>query len=77
MNEVPAKPIESGTIGSNVRTLREMKGLSQGQLAKAAGCHQPDVSDLEHGRHEPTISFLRRIAAALGVNLSVLMSENG
>jgi transcriptional regulator with XRE-family HTH domain len=75
MPEVSTKPVETGTIGSTVRTLREMKQLSQEELARKASCRQPDISDLEHGRHEPTIKFLGRIANALGVSISVLLSE--
>lgn len=69
------KPVECGGIGATVRTLRELKGMSQGELARRADCYQPDISALEHGRYEPTISFLRRIAGALGVSLPVLLAE--
>lgn len=70
------KPTKTGTIGATVRALREIRDLTQADLAKAAECHQPDISDLEHDRHEPSISLLRRIAKALGVSVSVILADS-
>jgi len=57
-----------------LRTLREEKGLTQAQLAKAAGTTQEYVAMLETGvRKNPTIETLKRLAKALGVPVTELL----
>lgn len=60
----------------NLRNLRKERGLTQEWLAKQAGLTQPYVAILE-GRYSrnPSLSTVRRIAAALGVTISELVGE--
>ena len=58
-------------LAQQVRKLREAQGLSQAELARRIGSTQPAVARLEAGGVAPTIETLGRIAAALGVELSV------
>ena len=51
--------------------LRIAKGLSQAQLAKLVGTKQPGIARLESGKTEPKLSFLRRVAEALGYRLEI------
>lgn len=51
-------------------TLRESRGLSQGELAERAGVGQPNISRIE-GRGDFKVSTLARVAAALGGSLSI------
>ena len=60
-------------LARNVITRRKALGLSQGQLAAAAGIHQSDLSRIEHGRANPTFDTLDALARALGVH--VCLSE--
>jgi len=60
-------------LARNVITRRKALGLSQGQLAAAAGIHQSDLSRIEHGRGNPTFDTLDALARALGVH--VCLSE--
>jgi transcriptional regulator with XRE-family HTH domain len=55
-----------------LRTARRSHGLSQGRLATLAGDHQPTVSALEHGDHDPGVAHLTRLLAATGHRLVVL-----
>ncbi len=50
-----------------IRQLREERGESQMQLAKAIGVRSKDVVDWEMGRTEPTISHLRALTEHFGV----------
>jgi transcriptional regulator with XRE-family HTH domain len=60
-----------GTIGENVRRLREERGLSQDQLAEAAKTTQSTIDRIE--REEVANSrFLPRIAGVLRVSLAEL-----
>lgn len=58
-------------LGASVRRLREAKGLTQKQLAVAAGMTQPAVARFEAGGTVPTIPILERLAAALDAELTV------
>jgi ribosome-binding protein aMBF1 (putative translation factor) len=45
--------------------------LSQTGLARMLGMRQPNIARLESGEHEPTISTLMRLSAALGLDFAV------
>jgi transcriptional regulator with XRE-family HTH domain len=51
----------------HLKRLREQRGLSQAQLAEAAGCSQPSISKLERGDKNVTLALVEQIAAVLGV----------
>jgi ribosome-binding protein aMBF1 (putative translation factor) len=46
-------------------------GLSQAELGRMIGMKQPHVARLESGDHEPSLSTLARLSAALGLDFSV------
>ena len=48
---------------------RVYKGLTQTQLAKMVGTHQPSIARIERGIQLPSLSFLKKIADALGTYL--------
>jgi DNA-binding XRE family transcriptional regulator len=54
-----------------IARLRIERGLTQAQLAELVGTKQPSIARLERGDREPTLSFLRKLAAALGVRLEI------
>ncbi|WP_239148198.1 helix-turn-helix domain-containing protein [Paractinoplanes tereljensis] len=58
-------------LGRSVRELRERRGWSQTQLAKASGMTQSTVARFEAGGTVPTLSVLERLATALDVRLRV------
>lgn len=59
-------------IGRRVRGLRLQKGLTMEQLSANAGIEYRQISDVELGKTNPTISTLYAIASALDVKLNVL-----
>ena len=63
-------------IGSNVAALRKQRGMSQGELARTAGILGPNLSRLESGKHVPTLDVLLRVAQALNVTLSKIVSAS-
>ncbi len=63
-------------FGSRVRDRRIELGWTQAELAKKLGMHQPDLCDLEKGRHAPTLETVERISAILDVPPSSLLDEN-
>jgi transcriptional regulator with XRE-family HTH domain len=51
---------------------RRSRGLSQRALAARAGEHQPTISALENGDHDPGLAHLTRLLAATGHRLIAL-----
>jgi transcriptional regulator with XRE-family HTH domain len=62
-------------MGANVRRERRRLGLSQEQLALDADMKRSYLSDLERGRRNPSVRALGRLAEALNVPPSVLVTE--
>ena len=54
-----------------VARLRTMRGLTQQQLADLIGTKQPSIARFEGGERDPRLSFLRRVANALGYRVEV------
>ncbi|MCB5205123.1 helix-turn-helix transcriptional regulator [Neorhizobium sp. T786] len=56
------------TFASNLRLMRQTKGLSQEELAHRAEIDRTYVSSLERGIYSPSIDVLEKLASALGVS---------
>lgn len=54
-------------IAHNIRTLREMHGLSQVGLATQSGLTSAAISMFEAGKRKPSFDSLLRIKRAFGV----------
>jgi transcriptional regulator with XRE-family HTH domain len=61
-------------VGSNVKRIRQAKGLTQEQLAELSGFSQQYISGLEQGRRNPTIVTIYELATVLGVDHVELVS---
>ncbi len=57
---------------NNVERVREARGMSQSDLAKAAGVSRQSIHALERGAHEPRLSLAYRVADALGATLEAV-----
>lgn len=63
-------------LGFKIWELRCQNGLTQEELAKKANILQSDLSKLENGKFNPTLSSIRRIADALDADLSFNLKPN-
>lgn len=63
----------NNVFGHNVSRIRLSKKWTQEQLSEKANLHRTYVSGIERGVRNPTLSIIYRIAAALGVEASVLL----
>jgi DNA-binding XRE family transcriptional regulator len=54
-----------------IARLRIEAGLTQAQAAELVGTKQPSIARLERGQTQPSVEFLSRIAAALGMRLEL------
>ena len=68
--EVPS----GAMVAYAVTSARVKAGFSQQKLSRITGIDQADISKIESGRANPSISTLDRIASALGAKLSVSIS---
>jgi transcriptional regulator with XRE-family HTH domain len=63
------------TLGANVRSLLEVRGMSQAGLATRIGKSQSTVSQIIHGRVPVAIDTIESLAAALRVPHATLLSR--
>jgi transcriptional regulator with XRE-family HTH domain len=61
--------------GSNIRRIRQERGLSQEQLADLAKLHRTYIGGIERGERNVSLNNLARIAEALGVSPADLLSD--
>lgn len=64
-------------LGALIRAQRMTAGLSLRELAVRTNVSNAYLSQIERGLHEPSISVLRAIAAALDVPLEALLARAG
>ena len=64
------------TIGEKIRTIRKEKGMTQKQLADMCKMADSAIRKYESGQVVPKTEMLKRIANALGVPASQLMSRS-
>jgi Zn-dependent peptidase ImmA (M78 family)/DNA-binding XRE family transcriptional regulator len=62
-------------LAANLRRIRKDRGLSQEQLAEAAGLSRVGYANIEGERTVPRTDSLARIASALGVGIDDLLRE--
>jgi transcriptional regulator with XRE-family HTH domain len=65
----------ASVVGGNLRQLRVRRGLSLERLSKASGVSRAMLGQVELGQSAPTINVLWKIARALDVTFSTLISR--
>ena len=65
------------TLGALLRAQRLASGLSLRELASRTSVSNAYLSELERGRHEPSLSVLRAIASALDTPLGPMLARAG
>lgn len=61
-------------LATNIRALRDGRGLTQAQLAKLSGLPRATWANLESGDANPTLSVLHKVAVALQVSFEELIA---
>ncbi|MBR3143066.1 MAG: helix-turn-helix transcriptional regulator [Clostridiales bacterium] len=69
-------PIDNKSIGRNIKHYRNVKGLSQEELANLVFVSSTHISYLETGTKFPSLELLLLIANALDVSADDLLAEN-
>lgn len=66
------------TVAVKLMEARSKAGMTQKQLAEATGIYQADISKIERGLANPSLSTLQRLADGLGMRLSIdFLNRNG
>ena len=64
-------------LGALLREERRAAGLSQRELAERTKVSDAYLSQVERGRHEPSLRVLTAVTSTLGVSLEGLLSRAG
>lgn len=68
--------MDNYVTGATIRRLREVKGITQAELADLIGVSSKAVSKWETAKGLPDITLIEPLAKALGVSVMELMSGN-
>lgn len=63
-------------VGKRIQSARKAKGLTQKQLGEIVGLATGTIQQYELSKREPNLETLQKIASALGVPLSQLLTQN-
>lgn len=58
-------------LAENLAKARDIVGMTQKQLAESTGIYQADISKIERGLANPSLSTLRRLAEGMGLKLKI------
>lgn len=67
--------LDGARLGARLKALRLEAGLTQAELARRTGIHRPNIARVEAGRHTPSLETLSRLANAIGVPASKVLSQ--
>ena len=72
--ELPDDVLHKMALGNDnpIKVIRKFRGMTQDDLANAAGLSRPYLTEIETGRKEGSIRTLKAIAKALDVPLEKL-----
>lgn len=63
----------SAKLGKNIKRIRGRKKMSQGDICRAVGLDRAQMSNIETGKGNPTLSTIEKIARALGTTVDKLL----
>lgn len=64
---------ESEKLGKNLKRIRTIKNISQGEISRILEVDKSFVSNIENGKTNPTLATIAKIAKAIGVSVGELM----
>jgi len=68
-----ASDVAAARLAANLAQLREVRGVTQQQMARLAGVPRATWAHLESGHANPTLGVLNRVAGALQVTIEELI----
>lgn len=77
MNTVLSNQDVKDRLAHNVKVLLAKRGLSQMEVARRTGDSTMVINDIVHGRSNPSVASLLRLAEVLETTIDDLVSEPG
>jgi len=74
--DIARSELTAEDVGVRLRAVRELTGLTVGQVSKASGVARRDINAAEIGRRVLDSAAMRAVAGALGVSPTVLVSSS-
>lgn len=65
--------LTSPSVGTAILAIRKIREMTQQDLAKACGLSRPQITNIEAGRSDTSVSMLMAIADALSVSAKDLL----
>lgn len=65
------------SLGSFIRAQRRIAGLTLRQLADLADVSNAYLSQIERGKHEPSVRVLRQVAQGLNLSAETILDQAG
>ena len=62
---------------NQVRALRVMRGLAQGQLAEAMGVSRQTINSIENDRYTPSLPLAIALARYFGIPVEEMFDDQG
>lgn len=72
----PSTPSIRFVLATNLRKLRQQKGLSQEDLADLAGLHRTYIGSVERAERNISIDNIEKLATALGCQVCDLVGDS-
>jgi len=63
----------SPKLGQNLKRIRILKKMSQGDIALKLGVHRAYISGIETGKRNPTVATIEKLSMALCIPASELL----
>ena len=76
MDRFVATYIKIMNLGTNIRKIRDAKGLSSKEVALSCKMDPAQYSRIENNKTDPALSSLVKIAKALGISIAELFSAD-
>ena len=64
---------ESSKLGKNLKRIRTMKGITQGDIVRKLGVGRGFISNIENGKANPTLATIAKLAEAVNVPIDELL----
>ena len=64
-------------IGTNIKKLREQKGIKQQQIAELINMHRSNYSKIENGQRDISVAALNKIAQFFDISIDQLINMDG
>jgi len=66
----------AASLAENLVKARDVVGMTQKQLSESTGIYQADISKIERGHANPSLSTLERLADGMGLKLRIEFEKN-